>query len=112
MERVNDGKIWWQKKGGGAFMFHGKLIRGTEKFRAAPSEIPVAFRDLLVALEDYVDPTVTPDPLLAVKKAVYTMQLKGKSKSLYDVVNEQGKPINEKALSKEVAENLLNDLNG
>jgi hypothetical protein len=112
MERLNDGRIWWQKKGGGSFMLRGKLIRANDKFRAAPSEIPTAFKDIIIALEDFVDPAAAPDPLLVVKKVNYSLQPRGKSKSQFDVVDGQGKRINEKALTKEVATNLLNDLMG
>jgi hypothetical protein len=112
MERVNDGKIWWKKKGGGSFMFNRQLIRPNMKFRAAPNEIPLAFRDLVVPLEDYVDPETAPDPLKTAPVVNYFIQPKGKSKFLFDVVDGSGKAINEKGLTKEIAENLLNDLVG
>jgi hypothetical protein len=107
MERVSDGKIWWQKKGGGSFMFNGQLIRPSMKFKATASEIPQAFRDLIIPLEEVTEVEVTK---VVPVKVTYTIQPRGKSKSLFDVVSVQGKVVNEKALSKEVAENLVKDL--
>jgi hypothetical protein len=110
MERVNDGRILWQKLGGGGFMLHGKLIKSKDKFRATPNEIPNAFKDVVVPLEDYVLEPQVVDAFVAKKEVNYSMQQRGKSKSWFDVVDGKGKAINAKALTKEQATSLLKDI--
>jgi hypothetical protein len=48
-------------------------------------------------------------PINAVK-SVYEIQPRGKSKSLFDVVDGNGKVLNEAPLAKALAEKLVNDL--
>jgi hypothetical protein len=45
-----------------------------------------------------------------VVKPVYTLQPHGKSLFLFDIVDANGKVLNEKSLKKEVAEKLIEDL--
>jgi hypothetical protein len=51
-----------------------------------------------------------PIPIVEGKVSTYTIKPKGKSTSLFDVVNEAGKAINMKGLTKEKADALLKDL--
>lgn len=109
MERtdLDDGTIMWKKVGGGSFRLNGKIIKPGQSFRAHPDAIPKAFKDLIIPLEKV---RVKDEPVIAVAKLVYTLQPRGKSKSLFDVVDKNGKVLNEKALTKEVAQNLIDDL--
>jgi hypothetical protein len=106
MER-EDGSIMWKKVGGGSLRLNGKIIKPGQTFRAHPDVIPNAFKDLIIPLESIPKKD---EPPLVVAKTVYNMQPRGKSKSLFDVVNKDGKVLNEKALTKEVAQKLIDDL--
>ena len=102
-----DGKIWWKKIGGGSLRLHGKMIKPEERFRAHPDDIPVSVRDIVVPLEELPEESAKP---VTVAKSLFTMQPRGKSKTLFDVVDTNGKVLNEKPLAKAVAEKLISDL--
>lgn len=107
-------KVRWKKLGGGSLRLGGKIIKPGQVFDAFPSQISKAFRDLVVPTNGRVDwDTAKPEPKLppvAVTKPVYELKPRGKSKSLFDVVDGQGKALNEKALTKVIAEKLIEDL--
>lgn len=113
---VVETRIRWKKTGGGSFRFNGRIIKPGEIFLANVEDIPKAFRDQVIPLQNI---EVKQTPPVVATKTVYEIQPRGKSKSLFDVVSqvgkdEKGEPIykvlNEKVLSKEVAEKLVNDL--
>jgi hypothetical protein len=66
-----------------------------------------SFKDLLIPLEKIREKT---DPPLEITKTEYSLKPRGKSKSLYDVVDNQGKVLNDKALTKQIAEDLIKEL--
>lgn len=101
-----DNRIHFKKIGGGSFRLGNRIIKPGETFLARPEEIPVGFRDVVIAQE--AEKNVAKPIIVA--KPVYTLQPRGKSKSLFDVVDAQGKVLNEKALSKEDAQGLIDDL--
>ena len=105
--KVEDGTILWQKTGGGTFRLpSGKIIKPTQKFRARPNEIPEAFRDTVIPL-DKVPPTpeeIAPD----VEEPTY--DLKHRGGGWYDIIDSNGKTLNEKALKQEEAEELIESL--
>jgi hypothetical protein len=115
----SDGKIWFKKIGGGSLRLNGKIIKPNEKFRARPSDISKSFRDVCIPLEKLDAVTDSPTPVKAVK-SMYQVVPRGKSKTLFDVVLQTGTdengepvfapPINEKALPRQIAENLKKDL--
>jgi hypothetical protein len=90
---------WFERK---------KIIKPGEIFQATEDDIPTAFRDILIK----VDGSSLPNPEVPIPGAVteYTIKPRGKSTSLFDVVNGAGKVLNEKGLTKEKAEQLLADL--
>ena len=106
MERA-DGSIMWKKVGGGSLRLNGKIIKPGQVFSATPEQIPVAFKDLIMPLEQV---RLKDEPVIVPAKLVYELKPRGKSKSLFDVVDKNGKVLNEKALTKEVAQNLIDDL--
>lgn len=108
MEREKEEKIRWKKTGGGGFILNGRIIKPGQVFTAYEREIPKSFRDVCVPLDEL--PSAKPPPPISVKKATYTVKPRGKSKALFDVVDERGKVINEKALAKEIAQRLAEDL--
>lgn len=105
-------KIRYRKVGGGSLRLAKRLIKPNEIFYAYPSEIPKAFRDTVVPLDGeppQVDPAEAPLPAPAAK-STYTIQPRGKSKTWFDIVDSQGKVVNEKALSRAFAEQFKRDL--
>ena len=106
-------KVKYKKIGGGSLRLGGKIIKPGEVFKAYPEDIPVGFRDLVIPVEggnvSWEKPIVPPPPLV-IMKPVFELKPRGKSKSLFDVVDGQGKAINEKPLPKATAEKLIEDL--
>jgi hypothetical protein len=103
-----DGKVWWQKVGGGSFRLPNRIIKPGEKFRAHPDEIPKEHRDVVLPLEG-IPETGDARPVNVVKSE-YKLQSRGDSKLWYDVVDKNGKVLNEKGMKKETAEKLIQDL--
>jgi len=88
-------------------MASGKIIKPGQVFEAFEDEIPVGFRDVIIPLEPipakeevHVEP-VPPE---------YT--LKHRSGGYYWIVDSNGKTMNEEALKKEEAEELIEKLLG
>jgi len=108
-EQLNDGKIYWKKIGGGSLRLFGKIIKSGETFRAGKDAIPKAFRDVVIPLED-IPETNVPEQILDITKSAYKLQKRGKSELWWDVVDSEGKTINEKAMKREIAEKLISDL--
>jgi hypothetical protein len=107
---VTDGKIWFQKKGGGSLRIFGRIIKPNEKFKARPQDIPESFKDIIVPLEKYdVAEEVSVKQPAKLVNPVYTSKLR-EGTDLYDVVDSKGKVLNDKALPKDVADRLISDL--
>lgn len=97
----------WKKSSSGTFYMRGnRIIKPNEVFSARESEIPKGFRDVVVCLEpEKLSSSITGEAArFEVLKPVY--EVKMRSIGWYDVVNEYGKPINEKPLRKADAEKL------
>ena len=110
MERTTNptGVIRWKKIGGGGFYFRNHIIKPGQIFTARPEDIPKAFRDTVIPLDEIVE---VPEVPVVVTKTTYTKQPRGKSKLWFDVIDDKGKVLNEKALKEDVADQLINDLN-
>ena len=116
---TGDNEITWRKIGRGSLRFKGRIIKPGENFKARPSELSDSIRRFLMPLGEVVEKASKaqePD-----KKAELTEFIKvprGKSKLWYDVVNTKvvteefpkGKPMNEKALTKDKAEAFIASL--
>lgn len=104
----------WQKIGGGSLRWGNRIIKPGEVFEANLEDLPKAFMDTLVCL----DKEGLKKAEIAVKKETLVIEnlfklVKSKvSKSHWDVVGDNGKPINESPLEKGSAEELLLALNG
>lgn len=97
----------WKKTGGGTFRMPNRIIKPNEVFEAKPSEIPMGFRHIIIPLDEI------PAEALAPKVIGKTMEysiVKREKGSWYDVVTEGGKKLNEKALTKDDAEKMVEDL--
>jgi hypothetical protein len=116
MERtknVTTGKPRWQKVGGGSLRIGNRIIKPGQIFEALPEEIVPSFRKFVIPLSgDANFKKVEEKETIVIKgiKSKFTMQPHGKSLFLFDVVDANGKVINEKSLKKDVAEKLIEDL--
>lgn len=114
---ITEEQVRFKKIGGGSFRLGNRIIKPGQVFMAFPSEIPKGFRDVVVAIDTnfkfeakpVTKETPPPAPVI-VTPPKYSIQPRGKSLYLFDVVDAQGKVLNEKALKKEIAEKFVEDL--
>jgi len=108
----------FKKIGGGSFILKGKMIKPGQVFLADPNDIPVAFRDTVLAVDGNVNfdkhlvTKASPPPPgpKDVKKAVYEARQRTGSQ-WWDIYREgEEKPINEKGMTKEKAEAMIQSL--
>ena len=112
----------WKKIGGGSFLMGNRHIKTNQKFTAYEEEIPKTFRDAVVLLgevEDAVEvkPKAT-EEVSAAEQSAETPKpttpakyfVKKRSAGYYNVVDQDGKIINEKALRIAAAEALVETL--
>ena len=116
MERVKDdqeGKIQFQKLGGGSWRLGKRIIKPGEKFFAFPNEIPNSMKDIIVPTTGAIDWGTKKEevqPVYPITKVTYTVEpsvevvQRGKSNLWWNVVDKEGNVLNEKALKKEDAE--------
>ena len=102
-KKVNPGVIRWVKQGGGSLRLNGRIIKPGQRFNARLDEIPEAFRDVCVPLDKL---PVEPEDNLAAVPAEYKLKQRGAT-NWYDVVNSKGKVLNEKAMHRTDALELI-----
>ncbi len=109
--------ILWKKVGGGSFHANigGRvmIIKPNQEFYAREDEIPMGFRDLVVPVDPVAVAKKKTEEEVKVEKEVLSKPkffLKEKGGNWWDVVNEEGKVINEKSLRKAAAEELVKSL--
>lgn len=110
IDDIEDREIWWRKTGGGTFRLKRegkgiKIIKPNQKFKARPSEIPESIRDIIKPLEELPE-----EKPLPITPPGYTLKYKGSG--WYDVIDGDGKTMNEKTLRKGDAEKLIESLTG
>jgi len=99
MERTKGNKdklIRWKKVGGGSFRMGNQIIKPGQVFSARLIDIPEGSRDIIVPVDKL--PADIKEDIKAVDAAY---SIKHRSGKWYDVVNTNGKVINEKANSTE-----------
>jgi hypothetical protein len=118
----DEGKVRFKKVGGGSLRLKNRIIKSGQVFTAFPSDIPKSFRDVVIVVGGTIDgktvnwkdePVKDKEPVIPpeqITKPEYTIQLRGKSNTWYDVVDGKGKVLNEKGLTKEVAEKFVENL--
>jgi len=108
MERTKkqDGVIRWRKDGGGSLRIKKRIIKPGQIFWAHPDEIPEGFRDVCIPLDDI--PQKKTEPIVA-RTPQYTYTKRDTS-NYYDVFDSQGKKVNERALTKAKAIELIESL--
>ena len=112
MERKMEKVITWKKVGGGSLRFNGQIIKPGQTFKARDSEISPTFRDVIIPLEAI--PGVAPAPgrpveVITADKVEYKLKARGTG-GWYDVVDVNGKVLNQAGMRKETAEKLIKDL--
>lgn len=96
--------MWWQKKGRGTMHLQdGRKIKGGEKFQATEAEV-AGLETWLTPLE--VKPSEKKNEVVGIKPEFFLRQ-RG---AWWDVVDTEGKVINENALRKGAAEELKQEL--
>lgn len=136
----SEGKIKWKKLGRGFFRLPNLIISPGEIFWARPDEIPQAFRDTIVPIdnkelkeEPKTVPVRTARTRIQVRKAqkmqranaiqqrekeeikdavkpTYKVVSRGEGSPWYDIFDEHGKQMNSKALRLEKAEEFKKSL--
>jgi hypothetical protein len=104
-------KIKWKRIGGGSHRLpNGTLVESGVPFDATPEEIPKAFRDVIVPVNPEELQALLEPPDIDPAPSLYS--LKSRGPKAWDVVDGQGKVINEKPLTKAGAEELIKSLGG
>ncbi len=99
-------KIKW-KNVGGAFRFRkNEIIKPGQTFLAYVDEIPQPFRDILIPMEEIVE-TPEPTKIAAIK---YSLIPTENNPELFNILDSEGKVMNEKPLKESIAKRLLQDL--
>lgn len=109
--------VKFKKLGGGSLRLGNRIIKPGQIFEEDPKNIPPAWKKFVLPLsgaevETWSASIKSPNqaPVIEGKKPTYKLAPHGKSLYLFDIVDEQGKVLNEKSLKKEVAEKLIEDL--
>jgi len=92
------------KLGTGSLRYQGKIIKPGQHFMADPKLLPSAFMDVIQPVEKGVPPQREEAP-----KSKFTA-VSHSSGGWYDVVDENGKVVNEKALRHQAALDLIKSL--
>jgi hypothetical protein len=100
----------WKKLGGGSLRLPNKIIKPGEVFTSTKEALPVAFLDSLQCLDEVSMQEYEAKKALFVKQAEIIYSLKETEDGKWNVVNPEGKPINDQPLSKVSAEELLSAL--
>jgi len=108
MKRINEpgeGKVQFRKEGRGSLRFGGKIIKPGQTFWAYPQDMPEVFRDTVVPVSP-----VTLEEDIKVTAPVFSLQSRGGG--WFDIIDGLGKVVNEKALKRDAALKLIQELAG
>jgi hypothetical protein len=84
-----------------------RIYKPGEEFIAPESKVPLAFRDVIRKVEEL--PTKTQEKVIPGIVPTYTLQ-EVEGKNLFNVVNQNGKILTGRPITKEKAEKLVKDL--
>lgn len=105
---VTSDKVYtWKKTSPGSHHTGSTVIKPGETFKSTLIDIPEAFRNLFTCLDGdpSVDEVKKEESLKEALKPVYTLEPAAR-KGWFNIVNEEGKPINEKPLKEADANEL------
>ena len=97
--------IRWKKVGGSTFILNNRMIKPGQVFTAKVSEIPKAFRDLIIPVDDL--PVEVDELTLIGDGSSFSLQPNGDK---WNILNRLGKKLNEVALSRDEALILIKQL--
>ncbi len=100
-------KQTWRNTGA-TFRYNNKIIKPGEVFQEDPANIPQAFRDVLQPIFDGLESVQSPKVMETPK--VKFIIIEQAETGLFDVVNLNGKAINDAGLTFQAAEDLKNKL--
>lgn len=105
---ATEGRIQWKKLGRGSLRLgNGKIIKPGQEFWAFEEEIPLAFRDLIKPLGDLPKTKVEKVEAAPLE---FTLKRRSKTSPWWDVMDLNGKKMNEKALRLDGANKLIDEL--
>lgn len=114
MERTRgtEGKMRWRKIGGGSLrLTNMKFVRSGQVFEAYPKDIPEAFRDVIICLDPVEKINAEKEKKVAdVAKKANSYSKVSRGVGYWNVVDKNGKVINEKGLRENKADELLKSL--
>jgi hypothetical protein len=117
VEQQEEQEVEFVKTGRGSLRFNRRVYLGSQKnekggiikpnqhFWARPSEIPQTFKDVIKPVH-----ALPPEPPLEVTEPGYDMKPNADDANKWDVVDRQGKIMNEQPLSQHDAEELIQAL--
>lgn len=99
--------IRWKKIGRGSLLINNHYIKPNQVFTAKLSDVPKAFRDLVIPMEKPEEPV---DALTVAKpNSEYTLEASTEA-NLWNIVDKRGKKINERPMAHNEAVALINVL--
>ena len=107
--QAREGEIRWRKISGTLILRDKTVIKPGQTFMARPEDIPKVFRDTVVPVnpEELLDPEAV---LPSVEPEPPSYIIKGIGPGRYNVLDGQGKAVNEKPMSLADAERLVENL--
>lgn len=99
----------WRKLGGGSLRLPNRIIKPGEIFTAAAEELPKSFMDALQCLDEVEMKAYEQKRIIDIKRAESVYDLEEVDGG-WNVVGDNGKPINEFPYTKEDAEQLKSAL--
>lgn len=99
-------KVWFKNFGGTHRAKDGRIIKPGQKFKEYPENVPEQFRDKIRPTEE-----LPPEPPVVPVTGGYTVRARENAIGWFDVVDADGKAVNEKALRPDDADELVKDLN-
>lgn len=107
-------KVKYRKVGGGSLRLNNRIIPPGGTFEAYPEEIPAAFKDLVIPLEDVAQSipvtTPVPKPTFTIKPVKPLEELESGEPYLVNVVSSTGKVLNENPMEEAIAKKLIEDI--
>ena len=111
-EENKEKKMYWKRIKGGNYTHKGIKYLTNEPFEAEASEIPNGALDVIKRCNEDGSLWVKEAPKgKAAQKKVYTKKARGKSKTWWDVYDENGTMINPRGIYEKDAEDLIKQLN-
>ena len=108
MQRKKEDKSEFIKHGGGSLRLPGRIIKPNQKFLAYDHEIPKGAWDLVTRLSGTPTGPVPENVPIKVEPSTYTLD--HVAGGWYNILDSEGKVVNEKKLKKEEAQEKLEQL--